>query len=471
MTEHWSDPGFGPIAQHVSARTGLVFAPNRCEGLELAVRSVMREHAIADLRAFEASMSQGSVVYHALLAQVTVGESYFFRDPAHFRFLSERLLPELDERWGASHRPRVWSAGCAAGEEAYSLAITLQERGRLAGAFVLGTDLNRAALKRARAARYSKWALRGVDAAILERYFERVGTEAVLLPRWREAVNFQDMNLASIAYPSLVTATVSMDLILCRNVLIYLNPEVIQQITRRLFDCLDPGGYLITGPSDPRLSHPGFEICDIEAGLAYRRRLVEAEVEPPRASERVSVPFEPQVLPRGGQEFEPSSSFEQQARSARLRGDHRALQRLSAEHPELPWLVIEAIRTRMKFLPATVVELECRQALDDHPLSVELYYLHALLLLELDQLAAAAEALKKALYLEPTLPIAHFLLGSVLARLHDEVGARRAYRNAEQCARSWPTHAPVRFAEDISGPGLAKAAARELALLRGGTLP
>src|SRR3954466_5703336 len=111
MTELWSEPEFVGIAEQVVRRTGLVFAPNRCQSLEQAVRVVMRDQSLADLAEFERGLASGRVPWEPLIAQITVGETYFFRDDEHFTFLSRRVLPELLERGGAQYRPRVWSAG------------------------------------------------------------------------------------------------------------------------------------------------------------------------------------------------------------------------------------------------------------------------------------------------------------------------------------------------------------------------
>ena len=117
-------------------------------------------------------------------------------------------------------------------------------------------------------------------------------------------------------------------------------------------------------------------------------------------------------------------------------------------------------------LPITAAEAECRAALSRHPLSADLHYLQALMLLDLGQAEAATSALRRAIYLDSSLAIAHFTLGSVLVSLRDHAGAERAFRNAEQCARARPSDEPVPLASDINAQGLASAAARELGLLR-----
>ncbi len=471
MTALWSEPEFASIAELVTSRTGLLFAPNRCESLEQAVRRVMRDHSLDDLAEFERRLLAGFVPWDALIAQMTVGETYFFRDREHFEFLSNRVLPELAERHGASYRPRVWSAGCASGEEAYSLAIALEEQGKLKGAFVLGTDLSRAALARARAARYKKWSLRGFDPVLIERHFRWSKDEVLLSPSVRDKVTFQELNLASSTYPSALTCTFAMDFILCRNVLIYLSAEVIAGVARRLFECLAPGGYLIVGPSDPLLPDAGFEIVSVPAGVAYHRPLagfVAAAEQPvpvaPRLAKAVRSepqPPRPAAVPAAAAETLPE-------RAARAEGarDHEQLWALAREHPGEAWLAIAALRARSDALPSRVIEAECRKALSSHPLCAELHYLHGVLLLEVGRSAHALEALRRSIYLDSSLAIVHFTLGAALAHARDVSGAERSYRNAEQCARARPSDEPVPLAGELSASGLASAAARELSLLK-----
>ncbi len=473
MSELWSEPEFVGIAEQVVRRTGLVFAPNRCETLEQAVRVVMRHQCLADLGEFERRLAAGRVPWEPLIAQMTVGETYFFRDPEHFEFLTQRVLPELMERRGNQYCPRVWSAGCASGEEAYSLAMALDEQGKLSDAFVLGTDLNRAALTRARAGRYTKWSLRGLEPRRLERYFKRDANEVVLSQAVRDQVNLQELNLSSACYPSAVTCTFAMDFILCRNVLIYLSPEAIVDLARRMFDCLSPGGYLITGPSDPMLVDPRFEVVSVTAGIAYHRPL--ATFAPTRPSPIPAFPgirqaprlpsAPPPAIPALSQP-RTGLSLRERARSAEQRVDHEELGRLSLEHPDEAWLAILTVQAVSNAASITVAEAECRAALARHPVNADLHYLHALMLLDLGQAQAASSALRRAIYLDSSLAIAHFTLGSVLVSQRDSAGAERAFRNAEQCARARPGDEPVPLASDINAHGLASAAARELGLLR-----
>lgn len=455
MNLAWSAPEFARIAATVTERTGLVFAPHRCASLEQAVRTVMREQALADLAEFQRRLSSGLLPWHALIDHITVGESYFFRDRPHFEFLCRRVLPELVERCGAAHRLRVWSAGCASGEEAYSLAITLEEEAALEGAFVLGSDLCQAALARARRARYRKWSMRETEPHLLRKYFRRSGDEFELCRRIVDAVVFEELNLASGAYPSPLSGAVAIDFILCRNVLIYLSPTAIGTVSRRLFQCLAPGGYLLTGPSDPLLNDAGFEISPISSGIAYRRPVTA------RPAIRLVQPAEPnstRLLTAGADPQEgpcPASAVPERNQSSTDPVSDPA-----TPEPEL----LRGLRARCNAGVSDAVEAECLQARLRYPLCPELHYLHALTLIGRST-AEAIAALRRALYLDPSLAIVHFSLGAVLSACGDRAGAARAYRNARRCADAYPAALPAPLAEEITGGALANAAARELCLL------
>jgi chemotaxis protein methyltransferase CheR len=269
-----------------------------------------------------------------------------------------------------------------------------------------------------------------------------------------------------------------MDFVLCRNVLIYLSPEATLELARRMFDCLSPGGYLITGPSDPRLVDSRFEVVDVTAGIAYRRPL--ATLVPARPSPIPPFPGIRQA-PRLASAPPPAAvalgappealSLRERARLAEQQGDQEQLARLSRENPEAAWLAVLAVQAVSNTAPIAVAEAECRVALGRHALNADLHYLHALMLLDLGHTPEATSALRRAIYLDSSLAIAHFTLGSVLVGLRDKAGAERAFRNAEQCARARPSEEPVALASEISARGLAAAAARELGLLRRRSVP
>ena len=185
-----------------------------------------------------------------LARELTVGETYFFRHADQFRAFTDVALPERLSARAASRRLRLLSAGCASGEEAYSLAILLRERGVDAGfeISIQGVDLNPGALERARSALYSPWSLRETSEALRQRWFEREGREHRLVPAVRDAVRFDQHNLTT-SNPSLLVPR-SFDVVFCRNVLMYFTPEHAIRAVAHLAQALAPGGFLFLGHAE-----------------------------------------------------------------------------------------------------------------------------------------------------------------------------------------------------------------------------
>ena len=165
-----------------------------------------------------------------LASHLTVGETYFFREKRSFDILEEQVLPELIRlHRGDGMRLRIWSAGCCTGEEPYSVAMLLDRMiPDLAdwNVTILATDINPRFLEIASAGVYGEWSFRAIPPGIRERYFSPLpGGRMQIAQRIRRMVTFSFLNLAEDVYPSLVNNTNAMDVVLCRNVLMYFTPE------------------------------------------------------------------------------------------------------------------------------------------------------------------------------------------------------------------------------------------------------
>ncbi|HLX63899.1 MAG TPA: CheR family methyltransferase [Planctomycetota bacterium] len=198
---------------------------------------------------------------NALAQALTVNETFFFRNQEQFRALEARLETRdwrLEERSAHANLQspvspfktlRVLSAGCASGEEAYSLAIAIRERLPDGwSAEIAGIDLNPAVIEKARRAHYSEWSLRGTDDAIRERYFSRDGNDFVLNESVRKMVTFDERNL--IHDDAMFWRPHSLDVVFCRNVTMYFPNDVTQAVIARIARALVPGGYLFLGHAE-----------------------------------------------------------------------------------------------------------------------------------------------------------------------------------------------------------------------------
>jgi chemotaxis protein methyltransferase CheR len=437
----WSHPAFAAIAGLLGARAGLQFTDASRPAGEAAILRAMERAGQADPAGYARLVRQDREALDALLAEVTVGETYFFREPGQFRFLKEKVLP------GGRLPYRAWSAGCATGEEAYSLAMLFEGEG-LAEAGVLGTDVSAAAIARAREGVYGPWSLRGEGRALAGPFLEPAGGRFRVVERVRRRVQFALLNLAEDGYPSAVTGTWGLDLILCRNVLVYFDPATVRAVAGRLFAALAPGGWLLTASSDPPLGGlAAFETRVSEAGVFYRRPLPVSEIigEPVRVAGAEALRSPGEAPHRGvedslGVPATPPQSQEELA--AQLREQANADPRGA--------------------------ERACALALRAHPLSAELHYLHALLLATGGDDGRAAAALRRVLFLDSTLAVAHFTLGALLERRGDPAGARRAYRRARGLAAARPADEPLPLGDGERAGELAAAAQGRLAALGAG---
>jgi chemotaxis protein methyltransferase CheR len=186
----------------------------------------------------------------ALARELTIAETYFFRNVEQFNALRAIVLPARARARSGDRRLNILSAGCASGEEAYSLAICAREQIDLGGyeVSIRGVDVNPAVLERAAAGRYSTWSLRETPDAVRARYFRAEGRDLILAPEIRAAVTFEERNLAE-PEPGLWSSE-TFDLVFCRNVLMYFAPEMARAVLGRIARSLVPGGYLFLGSAE-----------------------------------------------------------------------------------------------------------------------------------------------------------------------------------------------------------------------------
>lgn len=221
----------------------------------------MARHNIPDFAMFAMRLQKDPQEVARLVDYLTINVSEFFRNREHWDVLADRVVPLLAEsaRW----RLRVWSAGTAAGQEAYTAAIVLAERS-LNEAFVLGTDIDEVSLSKARAARYTAAEVKGVPEDLLNKYFRQEGDVYVVADTIRRMVSFRRHDLLSSEYPG------SMDLIICRNVLIYFSDQGKNEVISKFAASLRPGGVLFTGATEAIFNAQDYGLTQIFP-FFYRR--------------------------------------------------------------------------------------------------------------------------------------------------------------------------------------------------------
>ena len=473
----WSDAGYARVFERVQERAGLL-PPTCVPAAEDGINRAMARSGAPDFASYLELITADPAAFDDLLTELTIGETYFFRTHEHFDFLSQQALPELRRLRGPDHTLRVWSAGCASGEEPYSLAVLLMAEGFSDRMQVLATDISRAALARAQVARYGPWSLRGIQAERMRPFLRMEPPRYELAAEVRQRVHFSYLNLALETWPSRSSGIHDLDVIFCRNVLIYFTRPTIEAVARRLHASLADGGFLIMGPSDPSLlGLAPLEPLLTEWGVAYRRPMAPpprvlpppthrsytslpvvtpAPLPPPPASPP-PVPAAPRAPAAPQEDALPGLA---PAREALGRGDWREAAQLAGAQEPSPEAAVIAVRALANVDPEAAVKA-CAEAAARHPMAVELRYLESLLLMSVGRLGEAERAARQALYLEPSLAVAHLTLGHVLRRLGDTSGAVRAFRAAEALCAALEPETAVPLAEGERAGRLAEVARTE----------
>ena len=413
------------FAALLEARLGLVFPASREPFLDQSVHDALEHLGEISARVLlERLLRDDAPAWSALTATATVGETYFFRDPSHYEILRTLLTR------AAPGRPiRLWSAACASGAEAYGMAaIACEVFGRQAPRRVeiLATDVNLQVLDHARTGLYRPWFLRDMDEVTRERWFTHEDGSWRVRPVLSDMVRFEQLNLLdtdSAAWPC------SMDVIFCRNVLLYFGQPALARAAHGLARALCPDGCLIVGPADPMLTclePPPALALDATHGFATYRcapqapaillpassSTLPAPARPPRpARQRCDTPGTP---PRPRRRVRPAAA--------------------RAPGPHVPGPDAAEALARARALGDTGQTGAALAALDGaiacEPLAAEAYLLRAALRqAEGDHRSAIAEA-RRALLLDRTLAYAHVIAASSHAALGERDRARRALRNA-----------------------------------------
>lgn len=207
----------------------------------------------------------------ALARELTVPETYFFRHTAQFSVLRDTALPAAI-RHAAGRRPvRILSAGCASGEEAYSIAMLVRDMNiDPRSVAIRAVDINPAPLKKAREGRYSSWALRETPPELRARWFKREGNDFLISEDIRRAVSFEQHNLTDPQNG--VWLPGSYDIVFCRNAIMYLTVEKMREVVALIEQALVPGGYFFLGHAETlRGLSDTFTLCQGHGSFYYRR--------------------------------------------------------------------------------------------------------------------------------------------------------------------------------------------------------
>jgi len=231
--------------------------------MQRRIRELSKKMGCSSLRKYWHFLEKNPREYEKSLEHITINFSEFFRDPNCFQELEERILPEIIKK---TPNLRIWSAACATGEEPYSVAIILEEKYPQAANRILATDIDRTALRKAELGLYDKMHLKNASLARLDRYFIREKDKFRIKEKIKRRVKFKKLNLLKDKFP-----WEFFWLVLCRNVIIYLEDETKNTLIGKLHGALRRGGILFLGGTEKILApaEVGFE----SMGVCFYRKI------------------------------------------------------------------------------------------------------------------------------------------------------------------------------------------------------
>jgi chemotaxis protein methyltransferase CheR len=474
----------------LTEESGLFFEEDRNLPLRMALWDRMKQRNISSYRAyydFLKSHPERMVEFQKLLDGVTTGETYFFRGKAQFRALIDDILPEIAGRKsGAGDRcVRIWSAGCSRGDETYSLAIALMENLPEYESWtleILGTDINRSSLICAKEAVYGERdatesrTYRGYTA----KYLQKTGLGYLLDERVRRMPRFEYHNLAKDPYAQ--EGMRNLDVIFCRNVMIYFDLPLIRKVVGQFYDCLAPGGYLFLGHAET-LWHINdrFETVEFPQTIIYRKPLPgkvseiipQPAVPVPEIEEDIFEGIETEkppgfCAPPGAPPPPPTPTSDLGAilltakQMAELAQYEDALVLLNGvmardqnQTLKIAYYIRANILANLGRYEEAVADLEKTIALEN--LLVDAYYLLGVLDVKGGRWKEAETQFRKVLYIEPKVVMAYFNLGHIYLSKKNLKKAALEFTNAIRLLNRMSRDERIRFCQEYTVEFLLKA--------------
>lgn len=385
-------------------------------------------------------------LWQRVIRIATVGETYFFRDRNQLNALHRSILPGLiaERRQQNRKELRIWSAGCATGEEPYTIAMMLRE---LIPDFatwnlvIHATDLNIKSLDRAREGMYRPWSFRAeTPANVRQQWFVETDGSYQIDNSIRAMVNFAPLNLASDDYPSYTTGTYEMDVILCRNVLIYFDNPTIAAVIKRFENALRPQGWLVLGHAESaHITNGNYAPRNYEHAVLYQKCLPlntlvtrplepideviipEAILPPSKLLSRLSV--DPQPVTQKPRDVQEPAAEEDPW--------ERALEAANKEDwsEALAWLTTAEKKRKLR---------------------PEVHYLRGVVELHQGQVKGALASLRQAIYCNQEFVLAHFVLGEIFEQQGQFRKAFGQWKQAYTLLERLPAEQPIAYSDDLT---------------------
>ena len=444
----------------ISNQLGWDFSRTRSKDFEHGLCSMAHELGINEspesLAEWLQSIKWTAHELDILTKYLTVGETYFFRERTQLDLFTNLIIPELlADRKGKEQVLRIWSAGCCSGEEPYTLAILLREmvpdldRWQI---IILGTDINRSFLEKARKGIYTSWSFRETPSDIQKQYFINTGSHWEVKPEIRKMVVFSYLNLAENTYPSPFGNTNNIDVLFCRNVLMYFTPGQIRMVSNRFYHALNSRGWLLTSAvelNDNQFSE--FVPVNHENCIVYRKmpknainqaegfekpflRHKTSETDVLKRKPNLSEPSRPARPPRPPDSLEKNKNLSLKTAAGLFsEGSYNqcielclTLLETCSGNSDIVSLIVKSLANLGRLSEAKqwggkLLVLNGSEATH--------YYLMATVLIEMNELSAAEDTLKRSLYLDPHHLLSQFLMGTVAIKLDKLQTGKKHFKN------------------------------------------
>jgi chemotaxis protein methyltransferase CheR len=450
MNSNLTDIELSMVCDFIASRMGLHFPVERWVMLRRNLVLTAMEFGFQDMGMFIQwllSASPDRKEMEVLAANLTISETYFWREPQVFAALTDFILPELirlkSREQGARNKEieersdeiprsgkgeksiRIWSAGCSTGEEPYSIAIALHKTIPKINDWnitILATDINPRALSKAITGTYSAWSFRNSPVWLKSNYFLNKGNLAYeIIPEIKRMVTFTCLSLAEM---SAIGNSNSMDIIFCRNVLMYFTPGWISKIANGFYQELtDDGWFIVSSCELSSQVFPQFTAVNFPGAIIYRKTRNGSAISHninTLSSSAFSAPADFPITPSSHHPISPSPS---------LPLTFSAIHEPQLTREESAATKIFSIRMLADQGHLEEALTSTNEALACYKLSPGLYFLRASILQELGKNTEAIASLKQAIYIDPDYIMGHFMLGNLFVKQGNPKNAKRFFEN------------------------------------------
>ncbi len=439
------------IAVFIEKYTGLHYPPGKEGQLKNNLDLLSKRLGFDVFDDFIASIdlnNPSNEIIAEIAKQLTIGETYFFREPQSFDALEKVVLPELIERKKNEKRLRIWSAACCSGEEVYSIAITvLQVLGSNAPGWkieILGSDVNNEFLEAAAKGEYTRWSFRNTDPRNYGKYLFEENGKIKVSSELKKICRFEHLNLKTDEFPSIMNGTNYQDIIFCRNTFIYFNDELRSKIVNKFYNCLTNTGTFFLGLTElPYQTDPRFTQKSFGGSFYFAKgeKSLSAPAKHPKPSVEKKTPFavpsekKNPVLPPPVLNISASEISRKEAIKAYDEGNYANVVAYCEGVISAPGALKDnpsnvALARMLINSLANLGELKkaaeyCEKIIAYDKLDHISYFVYSNISLELGETEKAISLLKKTIFIEPGYLAAYFVLSNIFKRTESQIEYNR----------------------------------------------